>query len=342
MAKILDHEALTFDDVHMVPQYYDVASRAREVDLSVRLKNTDIVLLAPFIASPMDTVSGPEMAVAIQREKGGIAVLHRYCSIDQQAGAVSTVVSAGCDVGAAVGVNGDYLERASAVVAAGAKVLCVDIAHGHHAMMRDALGKLRPLFSNIHIMAGNAATLAAFTDLNAWGADSIRIGIGSGSICETRVQTGHGYPMLQNILDVAGAASSQIISDGGIRGSGDIVKALGAGADLVMMGSMFAGTDEAPGELIASERGPVKVYRGMASKSAQVDWRGFHSSNEGVSTTVPYKGSLKMVLGDMINGVKSGLSYSGARNIVELQGKATFVKVSGAAAVEATPHILKR
>jgi IMP dehydrogenase len=192
-------------------------------------------------------------------------------------------------------------------------------------------------------MAGNVATLEGFDDLSDWGADSIRLGVGSGSICSTRVQTGCGYPMLQNIFDVAKTTRpAQIISDGGIREFGDIVKALAAGAHFVMMGSMFAGTDEAPGELIETERGLMKTYRGMASKEAQVDWRGFHSSNEGVSTMIPYKGPLAAVIADMINGVSTGCSYNGARSVAELNKNAVFVEVSHSSAVEATPHILRR
>ncbi len=342
MATFLKQKALTFDDVHMVPRKSAIRSRKTDVDLSVRLKNTDIILVAPFIASPMDTVSGARLAIAMQRNGGGIAILHRYCDIATQVEAVKEVRAAGCEVGAAVGISGDFIERAEAVIAAGAKVICVDVAHGHHVLMEDALKRLRPAFPHVHIMAGNVATPEGYADLSDWGADSVRLGVGSGSICSTRVQTGHGYPMFQNILDVAAVPKkAQIISDGGIRQFGDIVKAIGAGADLVMMGSMFAGTDEAPGELVGTEHGTRKTYRGMASKQSQTEWRGFHTSNEGVATTIPCKGPLKGVLDDMRNGVASGFSYSGARNAEELRANAVFVEVSHASAVEATPHILK-
>ena len=722
MAEFLHKKALTFDDVHLVPQYSDIESRKKDIDLSVRLNNSDIVLKAPFIASPMDTVSGYEMAIAIQNEAGGLAILHRYCSIEEQTDSVRRVIAAGANVGAAIGINGDYLERADAVVQAGAKIICVDVAHGHHSLMRLALTKLRDRFPKIHIMAGNVATLAGFNALSDWGADSVRLGVGSGclagdtmilmsdgtykeihkinvhdrvinmhgqpvsvvsvrysgrksiarvkhniwykdtiatqdhtffvgsyalckdvhkvclskwldknhdsyiweaigaaknnaallmprninfelqdtfsfslsnyaesyrnmsgyidldkpihasydlgyiigtflgdghssvirntrngnrrntsamcywtfginemdiaeklskcikdvfdadtrisrtintirvhtrrnilsrfflifgkrtkkhlpkefmckdihyneglldglldsdghygadgrntlsntseyilqqfmlshfiakgywpsampkprtigglinanidnisqayairtvnrpetyltekynisrlqdyrtedemvdtydievdcpthsfiannaivhnSICSTRTQTGHGYPMLQNILDVTMSdRQTQLISDGGIRQHGDIVKAIAAGANLVMMGSMFAGTDEAPGQLIETEHGLKKTYRGMASKESQIDWRGHHSSNEGISTTVPYKGSVKDILIDMASAVASGFSYSGARNQQELREKAVFAEVSSASAMEATTHILGR
>lgn len=343
MAQLLSWKALTFDDVHLIPQKSTIRSRRTEIDISVKLKNTDVVLRAPIIASPMDTVSGSEMAIAIQKNVGGIAIIHRYCTIETQAEIVAKVVAEGCEVGAAIGVNGDFLERADAVVAAGAKILCVDIAHGHHILMQSALAILRPRFINIHIMAGNVATLEGFNDLSDWGADSVRLGVGSGSICSTRTQTGHGYPMLQNILDVATTdRPAQIISDGGIKEFGHINKALAAGADLVMMGSMLAGTDETPGEIINTDKGAYKTYRGMASKESQIEWRGFHSSNEGVSTIIPHKGPVSAVLTDMKNAIETGLSYTGARSIKEYQEKAVFVEVSHASAIEATPHILSK
>lgn len=345
MASILPHKALTFGDVHLVPQFSSIMSRKTDVDLSVRLNNCEITLPTPFIASPMDTVSGPEMCAAMHALGGGLGILHRYSSIQDQVNGIlsARTLSAGCILGAAVGVNGDFIERAQAVIEAGAGLLCVDIAHGHHSLMRQALTTLREAFPSTHIMAGNVATIEGFDDLSDWGADSIRLGVGSGSICSTRVQTGCGYPMLQSIFDVTKTTRpAQIISDGGIREFGDIVKALAAGADFVMMGSMFAGTDEAPGDLIETDRGLMKAYRGMASKEAQVDWRGFHSSNEGVATMIPYKGPLSGVLSDMKNGVQTGCSYNGARNLSELNKVAVFAEVSHSSSIEATPHILHR
>jgi IMP dehydrogenase len=341
MATVQENIALTFDDVHLIPQLSDVESRKLDVDISVRLKNIDVVLPTPFIASPMDTVSGPDMCNAMRSLGGGLAILHRYNTIYEQVGYVKSLVDHPV-IGAAIGVNGDFMERAHAVIEAGARLICVDIAHGHHVLMKRALTALRDRWPKIHIMAGNVATLDGFNDLSDWGADSIRLGVGSGSICSTRVQTGHGYPMLQNILDVAKTnRPAQIVSDGGIRSFGDISKAIGAGAHFVMMGSMFAGTRESPGEVIMLEDGrQAKTYRGMASKEAQVEWRGYHSSHEGVSTMIPYKGPLKDVLTDMVNAVKTGLSYSGARSIEQMHRRAKFARVSHASAVEATPHIL--
>ena len=206
-----------------------------------------------------------------------------------------------------------------------ARVLCIDVAHGHHKLVERAIKSIKEMLNDsVHIIAGNVATLEGFNALADWGADSVRCNIGGGSICSTRIQTGHGVPGLHTIFECAQSdRDAKIIADGGIRSSGDIVKALAAGADFVMLGSMLAGTDESPGEtLIGVLNTKTKVYRGMASKEAQFDWRGKCSSNEGISATIPYKGPVTNVLEDLSNGIKSGLSYSGVRTITELQAKA--------------------
>jgi IMP dehydrogenase len=210
--------------------------------------------------------------------------------------------------------------------------------------MERAIKSIRELLNDsVHIMAGNVATLEAFNDLADWGADSIRCNIGGGSICSTRIQTGHGMPGLQTLFECAKTdRSTKIIADGGIRTSGDIVKALAAGADFVMLGSMLAGADESPGEKIITLKGVQKEYRGMASKEAQLDWRGKFSSNEGVSTLIPYKGPVEHILEDLKNGITSGLSYSGARTILELQTKAKFIRQTNAGQIEGLTHILRK
>ena len=205
-------------------------------------------------------------------------------------------------MGAAIGVTGDYKERAAALFGIGVDLLCIDIAHGHHKMMRDALKYLREKYDNkIHIMAGNVATLEGFNDLADWGADSIRVGIGGGSICSTRLVTGHGMPTLQSVMDCAASDRDvKLIADGGIKTSGDVVKALAAGADFAILGSMLAGTSETPGAVIENKSGQsYKLYRGMASKDAQINWRGKSSTPEGVSTTIPYKGPVWNILEDI-------------------------------------------
>lgn len=337
-------QTITFGDVLLEPQYSDITSR-KEVSLSTPLDDLR-KLQIPIIASPMDTVSEWRMASSLS-SMGGMAIIHRYNSVEEQAAQVKTALAVpGCSlVGAAVGVSGDYIERASECYGAGARVICIDVAHGDHALMRTAIGSLRDLLGmNIHIMAGNVATLEGFNRLADWGADSIRVGIGGGSICSTRIQTGHGVPTLQSVIDCAQTDRDAIlIADGGIKNSGDIVKALAAGADAVMLGSLLAGTDETPSETFRDRDGRCfKAYRGMASAEAQKAWRGKTSSLEGVSTTIPCKGSVKNVVEELLTGVRSGLSYSGARDIPELRSKAKFILQSHAASIESSTHILRR
>ena len=333
-------EALTYNDVLLVPQYSDIRSRV-EVDTSSFLG--DIEFEIPIIASPMDTISESHMGSAMWAH-GGLAIVHRYNSIEEQFDIVADISNGGFrTVGAAIGTSGDYLERAAALVANDAQILCVDVAHGHHILMKEALRALRVTFGNkVHIMAGNVATLEGYNDLVDWGADSVRCNIGGGSICSTRTQTGHGVPGLQTIIDCARSQrSAPIIADGGIRNSGDIVKALAAGADFVMLGSLLSGTDETPGAIINTRTGTFKSYRGMASKDAQLEWRGSTASLEGIATTVPCKGPVASVLADLERGIRSGFSYSGARSLPELQGKAKFIRQTVSGQIESSTHILR-
>jgi len=337
-------QTIAFDDVLLQPQYSDITSR-KEVSLSAPLDDLN-KLKIPIIASPMDTVSEWRMASSLS-SMGGMAIIHRYNSIEEQADQAKNALAVpDCTIiGAAVGVSGDFVERAVRCYEAGAKVICIDVAHGDHAMVKTAIASLREqLGMNIHIMAGNVATLEGFNRLADWGANSIRVGIGGGSICSTRIQTGHGVPTLQSVIDCAQSDRDAIlIADGGIKNSGDIVKALAAGADVVMLGSLLAGTDETPSETFRDRDGRCfKAYRGMASAEAQKAWRGKTCSLEGVSTTIPCKGSVKNVVEELLTGVRSGLSYSGARDISELQSKARFILQSHAASIESSTHILRR
>jgi len=335
-------EALTYDDVLLVPQYSNIKSRS-EVNLASSL-DSSLACGLPIVSSPMDTVTESEMAFTMD-SVGGLGIIHRYNSIEEQSGMVAEVISAGAQkVGAAIGVSGDYFERAQTLVENGVSVLCVDVAHGHHILMKEALGVLKNAFNDsVHIMAGNVATLEGINALGTWGADSIRCNIGGGSICSTRIQTGHGLPGLQTIFDCAKTEHDvTIIADGGIRTAGDIVKALAAGADFVMLGSLLAGTDETPGEVVQLPQGLKKRYRGMASKDAQMDWRGRYSSNEGVSTFIDYRGPVKNILEDLRGGMVSGLSYSGCRSISELQTKAQWTRQTTAGLSESKTHILSK
>ena len=337
-------QTITFGDVLLEPQYSDITSR-KEVSLKTPL-DPHFGLDIPIIASPMDTVSEWEMASTMS-SLGGMAVIHRYNSIKEQVEQIEKTFNdnPAALVGAAVGVSGDFVERAYECFKAGADVICVDVAHGDHSLMKEALRRLDDkLRGKASIMAGNVATLDGFNRLADWGADSIRVGIGGGSICSTRIQTGHGIPTLQSVIDCGQTDRDAIlIADGGIKNSGDIVKALAAGADAVMLGSLLAGTEETPSETFRDRDGRCfKAYRGMASAEAQKAWRGKASSLEGVSTTIPCKGPVKNVVEELLTGVRSGLSYSGARDIPELRSKARFILQSHAASVESSTHILRR
>ena len=336
-------QTITFDDVLLEPQYSDIISRS-QVDIHGTIDDRSKALFLPIISSPMDTVTEVEMAINMHR-LGGLGIIHRYNTIDEQCDLVKETLGQVATVGAAIGVTSDYLERAAALYDAGVRVLCVDVAHGHHIMMKNALTELRGILGDdLHIMAGNVGTLEGFNALADWGADSIRVGIGGGSICSTRIQTGHGIPTLQSVLECGRSdRDARLIADGGIKTSGDIVKAIAAGADFVILGSLLGGCEEAPGDTFRDRDGRCfKTYRGMASAAAQRDWRGSTASLEGVSTTVPCKGPVKKVVEDLVTGIRSGFSYSGARTKEELQAKAKFIIQSQASSIESTTHILHR
>jgi IMP dehydrogenase len=309
--------------VLLVPQYSNIESRSA-VNIGMSM-DANIFLSLPIISSPMDTVTEDKMAAAMSAA-GGLGIIHRYNSIEEQVELVSQAATISAQyIGAAVGVTGDFKERATALYDAGVNVICIDIAHGHHILMKKALEALRLTFDDrIHIIAGNIATLEGFNDLADWGADSVRCNIGGGSICSTRTQTGHGIPGLQTIIDCSMSdRDANIIADGGVRTSGDIVKAIAAGA-----------------EQTSPAGKKYKIYQGMASRKAQEDWKGTFSSDEGISTFVEYKGTVDNILSSLRTGIASGLSYSGCKNIAELQSCAKFVKQTNAGLVESQTHIL--
>jgi IMP dehydrogenase len=334
-------EALCFDDVLLVPKYSEINSR-NEVDISSSLdESEEFKFRLPIISSPMDTVTESEMASAMSKA-GGLGILHRYNSIEEQVELANNAKA--FEVAAAIGVTGDYRERVHALHEAGVDIFCLDVAHGHHILVKNALKYLKNNFSGVHFMAGNVATLEGFEALAEWGADSIRVGIGGGSICSTRLVSGHGIPTFQSVLECAKTSHDvKIIADGGIKTSGDIVKAIAAGADFVMLGSMLAGTEETPGEVLSNTNGKkYKIYRGMASAAAQKNWRGKFSTPEGVSTTIPYKGTVDFILKDLAGGIRSGLSYSGCRSIEEFQARVNFIRQTSAGQLESNTHILWR
>lgn len=332
---------VSFDDVLLVPKYSEILTR-KDIDMKSSLGH-NLSFSLPIISAPMDTVTEAAMA-DVMNDSGGLGIIHRYNTIEEQVAVVRKIKTP--HYGAAVGVTDEYEKRARALFEIGCRIFCLDIAHGHHRLMKDALQRLRRSYGNeIHLMGGNIATLDAFNDLADWGADSIRVGVGGGSICSTRVQTGHGVPTLQSVIDCAQSdRDAVLIADGGIKNSGDMVKALAAGADFVMCGSLLAGTKETPGIVLRSDDGspPRKIYRGMASREAQKAWRGKVGSVEGVSTTVPIKGCAKDVLHDLEWGIRSGLSYTGSTNLTELRAKCTFIQQTNAGQAESSPHALNR
>lgn len=254
-------------------------------------------------------------------------------------------------VGAAIGIKGDFLERADALVKAGTDLLVVDVAHGHLELCLRAIKLIKKRYPEVDLMAGNVATAEGTRDLIAAGADSVKVGVGGGSICITRIQTGAGIPQLTAIMDSKkGAGDIPIIADGGMRNSGDLTKALAAGASAGMFGSLFAGTDESPGEIVNWNGRRSKLYRGMASLGAYIERKKAEGENlngellsdfvpEGADqVTVPYRGSALEVITHLIGGLRSGMSYCGAHNIAELWEKAEFVKISDAGKKESGVH----
>lgn len=339
--------AVCFDDILLVPQSSQVQSR-HEVDISMMIgMENPIILATPVIAAPMDTVCDVEMCIAMS-DLGGMGILHRYMPYDKQLIKAKNLVGLGATFGVAIASNNGFMEHARALVEEGVDCLLVDTANGHGEYAIDAVRSLRKEFPyDVHIMAGNVATGKGYVELAKAGADSVRVGIGGGSACTTRLVSGHGVPTLSSIIDAdkwreeLELYNCSIIADGGIRNSGDMVKSFAAGADAVMVGSLLAGTDEAPGEILTDSNGKqVKSFRGMASASAQKEATGRVSVSEGISTTVPYKGSVSHILEQIRGGLGSGCSYSGIDRLGELSLIAQYIQVSPLSLAESVPHAL--
>ena len=329
---------LTFDDVLMVPSKSDVRSR-RDPKLTSRLTKTKTID-TPIISANMDTITEADMAIAMN-QVGGLGILHRFASIPEQVGFVNKVKEAGVAlISGSIGVGDDFKERTEALVKAGVNILTIDIAHGHSVAMMEVMKWLKDKYPNVEIIAGNMATPEAARDLIEAGADAIKVGIGPGSMCTTRIITGCGIPQLTAVswcAEVAESYGVPVIADGGIRTSGDIVKAFAAGASTVMLGSMLSGTIETPGEI----KNGLKAYRGMASKSAQVSWRGGVPEGmapEGESTLVNVKGHVRDVILELTGGIRSGMSYINATTIDEIREKAQFIEMSSAGVRESHAH----
>ncbi len=337
---------LAFDDVLLVPRRSGIRSR-QDVSLQTKLSRR-VGLALPVVAANMDTVCESAMAIAVARV-GGIGMIHRFLPIHGQADMVAEVKALGLQVGAAVGTSEDSVERAKALVNAGADALVLDIAHGHADHAIDELRSLKRNFGDdVDLIAGNVATRRGAQDLIDAGADAVKVGVGPGGVCTTRLVAGVGVPQLTAINDCAGLGIP-IIADGGIRQSGDIAKALAAGASTVMIGSLFAGTDESPGEIEQSPRGLVKTIRGMASFEAvqaraerageAIDAEYFEQrAAEGVSGSVPYRGKVGKLIGTLMGGVRSAMSYCDATTIEQLWANAEFIRVTPAGLHESHPH----
>ncbi len=341
-------ESLTFDDVLLLPQYSDVLPA--ETDISLNLSKR-IRLKVPFLSSAMDTVTESNMAIALA-ESGGIGVIHRNLNIKNQAKEVTKVKKKKLLVGAAVGTNKEDIERAKKLIANGCDLIVIDTAHGHSEKVLKTLSKLKKIDKKIPFCVGNIATGEAAIKLYNSGADIIKVGIGPGSICTTRMVAGIGVPQISAIMEVKKVLKNKkikIISDGGIKFSGDIAKAIAAGADAIMMGSIFAGTDESPGKKFKVNGKTYKQYRGMGSIGAMSSGsanRYFQKKYkdkskfvpEGVEGRVEYKGNVSKIIYQLKGGLRSSMGYIGAKNLNQISKNAKFIKITKAGFYESMVH----
>ncbi len=334
----MERQGLTYDDILLVPSYNHSDSR-QDVNTGMTDRTGKLTLELPVMTANMDTVTEHQMAQFISRH-GGIGVLHRFMPIDRN---VHEFRLCPAKTFVSIGTADTELQRAEALRDAGAHYFCIDVAHAHAKYVGRSLKKLRQMLPDACVMAGNVATYAGADYLASVGADIIKVGIGAGSVCTTRIKTGFGVPMLTAIQECSRVGRS-IVADGGIRTPGDIVKALGFGADFVMIGGMLAGIKATPGAVVQRSDGKMmKAYRGMASREAQEDFRGpmpDWKTDEGVTVEVPYREDDEVILTDIIGGLRSGLTYGGAKTIPELQRKLDYMVVSQAGRIESLPHKL--
>lgn len=332
---------LTFDDVLLVPKKSEIRSR-RDPSLKSWLTK-QFSIETPIVSANMDSVTEIDMALAMN-QLGAVGILHRFLSIEDQALQIRQLKEKGIEIRAAsIGVTEDDRTRAKALISAGANLLTIDIAHGHSVSMLETMKWVKDFAPQISLIAGNVATPDATEELIKHGADAIKVGIGPGSMCTTRIITGSGVPQLTAIAlcaEVADQFKVPVIADGGIRTSGDMVKAFAAGASTVMLGSMLSGTIETPGEI----KNGRKLYRGMASRSAQDSWRGGVPQGmapEGESTYVSVKGHVADVIHELTGGIRSGMSYVNAQVLSEISENARFIEMSNAGMNESRAHGLQ-
>lgn len=361
MAKILEKDALTFDDVLLVPQYSEITPDM--ADVSTKLTNT-FKMNVPFLSAAMDTVSEHKLVTALALA-GGLGVIHKNMSIADQAKEVEMVKNYEFDneknkrvlidkkgrlcVGAAIGVTADIMDRVHALMDAGVDVFVLDSAHGDSKNIINAIKNLRLEYPSMELIAGNVATYEGALDLMKAGASAVKVGMGPGSICTTRIIAGIGVPQLQAVMDCARASKEMnvpIIADGGIKYSGDVVKALAAGANTVMLGGLFATCEEAPGDIYESNGKKYRTYRGMGSIEAMAKGstdRYFQTGHkkfvaEGVQGIVEVKTTVEELVFQLIGGLKAGMGYCGSKDIPTLQEKGTFIKITNNALLESHPH----
>ena len=341
-------ESLTFDDVLLIPQYSNILPSETDISLNLTKK---IILRAPFLSSAMDTVTESKMAIAMAKA-GGIGIVHRNLNIKNQSKEILKVKNKKLVVGAAIGTSKEDLERAKALIDAQCDMIVIDTAHGHSEKVLNILSKLKKLKHSIPICVGNIATGDAAKRLFNSGADIIKVGIGPGSICTTRMVAGIGVPQISAVMEVKESLKNKkvkIISDGGIKFSGDIAKALAAGADAIMMGSIFAGTDESPGKKFKLKGKIYKKYRGMGSIGAMSSGsanryfqKKFKDKSkfvpEGVEGRVEYKGKVSDIIYQLKGGLRSSMGYIGAKNLNEISKNAKFVKITKAGFYESMVH----
>ena len=342
-------EALTFDDVTLAPNYSEILPS--ETDTAVSLTN-NLKLKIPLLSSAMDTVTEGKMAIAIAKA-GGIGVIHRNLDTKTQITEIRKVKKHFLKVGAAIGASDQEFNRAKEIIREGVDLIVVDTAHGHTRKVGEIIKYIKKFKNNkIALCAGNIATPDAAKFLIKLGVDIIKVGIGPGSICTTRLVAGIGVPQLSAILSVRNGVKNKkikIISDGGIKYSGDLAKAFAAGADAVMIGSLFAGTDETPGKLIKKNGKIFKSFRGMGSVGAMNKGsadRYFQNKQKDISKYVPegvegfvkYKGNVGSIIYKLVGGLKSSMGYLGSKNIVGLRNKPHFVKITKAGFYESMVH----
>ena len=372
----------TYDDINIIPKYSDIEHRDK-INISTRFTKKTL-LDVPIVSSPMDTITEYDMANEML-EWGGVGVIHRFMSIEKQSRQMKQLkyqfdsyfsqdekdwdkeyeeatedddkeiilhIMDGNDrwskrpLCAAIGVTEDYLERARELELNGCNVLLIDVAHGHHKLVGDAIEEIKTRLPSIEVIAGSVATGEACEYLCDKGADAIRIGLGNGSLCETRIRTGVGIPQVTALLDCVAVADTYgcpTIADGGIRTVGDVCKGLSCGADSIMLGSLLSGTKETPGEIDKVGKWPneqlYKKYRGSASLDSKKS-RGNNKNVEGNHKVIPYKGKVKRIITDIQEGLRSSFSYVGANNLSEFHSKVELIQVTRAGNIEGQPHLL--